>query len=813
MQRLNFEYHRRLRTTLFSPVLAMLLAISLGACSSAEPPLSTEQARVDYDLLFELPEQPLDYIAQVQPILEQRCVVCHGCYDAPCQLKLSAAEGIARGASKERVYNGSRIIAADPSRLFIDASTTEEWRSKGFYPVLNEVEGSESDPVANLENSLMYQMLRLKQRHPQPRTGMLSDHIDTGIDRSQSCPRLEEFDDYAADYPLQGMPFAMPNLAHREYSTLVHWLAQGSPVPADTVPSEQVSPQITRWERFLNGAGKKQQLVSRYLFEHLFHAHLHFKGSNAREFYRLVRSSTGPGRPADIVHTRRVYGDPDGPVYYRLLRLQGSIVAKDHIIYEFSDQRLQRYRELFIEQEYEVASLPGYEPELASNPIKTFAALPVDSRYRFLLDDARFFIEGFIKGPVCRGQIALNVIQDQFWVFFFNPDAPLATRNPEFLKAMADYLATPAELEDNFKLIRGRSHYLKLHQKYITARDQHSLDIPMLALGDAMAYLWDGDGSNPSAALTVFRHYDSASVSYGLVGDYPETAWVIDYPMLERIHYLLVAGFDVYGNLGHQLNTRLYMDFLRMEGEDYFLSFLPAADRAAIRESWYSGIRAGMDEEDTTFSHWMNQEYVFGYQTGNPQLELYQTIEKHLGAMSGGGDFINRCDDDACPLPEGSEEILQVDRVMRRAARLEGRMVQFLPNVAMLRVRMGGEPEDDLAYTLISNKAYKSVSSMFETEEMGNSRDYRHDTQTVVRWVEGSYPQFFYNVDLDDIEAFVERYRTMDSRVDYEKFMARYGRRRSHPRFWETSDWLNDHYLREKPVASGILDLNRYQNR
>ena len=31
---------------------------------------------------------------EVQPILEQRCVVCHSCYDAPCQLNLTSYEGI-----------------------------------------------------------------------------------------------------------------------------------------------------------------------------------------------------------------------------------------------------------------------------------------------------------------------------------------------------------------------------------------------------------------------------------------------------------------------------------------------------------------------------------------------------------------------------------------------------------------------------------------------------------------------------------------------------------------------------------------------
>ncbi len=59
--------------------------------------------------------------------------------------------------------------------------------------------------------------------------------------------------------------------------------------------------------------------------------------------------------------------------------------------------------------------------------------------------------------------------------------------------------------------------------------------------------VWDGDGYNQNAALTVFRHFDSASVVKGLVGPEPQTAWLIDYPILERIHYLLVAGFDVFG--------------------------------------------------------------------------------------------------------------------------------------------------------------------------------------------------------------------------------------------------------------------------
>lgn len=126
---------------------------------------------------------------------------------------------------------------------------------------------------------------------------------------------------------------------------------------------------------------------------------------------------------------------------------------------------------------------------------------------------------------------------------------------------------------------------------------------------------------------------------------------------------------------------------------------------------------------------------------------------------------------------------------------------------------MGGKAEDDLAYSMISNKAYKSVTSMFAGEKLGDRRDYEHDTQTVVRWLEGAYPNFFYEVGLDDIENFVNEYDAINDNTDYEIFVARYGVRRTSDDFWEHADWFNEQYAREKPKLSGIYDFNRYQNR
>ena len=59
-------------------------------------------------------------------------MVCHGCYDAPCQLKLDAWKGLERGASKEKVYDGTRLLTAKLTRLFEDAHTTEAVAGKGL---------------------------------------------------------------------------------------------------------------------------------------------------------------------------------------------------------------------------------------------------------------------------------------------------------------------------------------------------------------------------------------------------------------------------------------------------------------------------------------------------------------------------------------------------------------------------------------------------------------------------------------------------------------------------------------------------------
>ncbi len=785
---------------------ALVLYRSLWLPPSGEhgaPNLGSELSSLQLD-------RPVVFDQQVRPVLERRCVVCHGCYDAPCQLKLSSGEGLRRGASEEPVYNPARLSPMQPTRLFVDAGSTAEWRARGFTPVLNE---GPQNPASNLENSVLYRLLRLKKQHPQPASDRLPEDFTLELNREQTCPKLESMHAFSRDHPLWGMPYAMPNLPEQEYRILVSWLAQGAQTPAPPGPSTALLPQIEQWEQFLNQRSRRQQLVSRYLYEHLFHAHIHFDGSPSREFYRLVRSTTPPGQAIDEIPTVRPYDDPgSAPFYYRLLRYQPSIVVKNHIVYTFSPQRLKRYHELFLEPDYTVDRLPSYQPELASNPFRTFIDLPLKSRYRFLLDDAKFFIEGFVKGPVCRDQVALSVIEDRFWVLFFDPEQRVFTNDAQFIGSMATDLQLPADRRSTLNLLSIWTDYWQRQRRYMASKQALFAKINTHDIRHAMNFIWDGDGDNPAAALTVFRHFDSGSVAYGLVGTEPETAWIIDYPLFERIHYLLVAGFNVYGNLVHQLNTRVYMDFLRMEGEDHFLVFLPADRRKAIRDAWYSGIRKDVEKFFTSPQDWLQVESVSGYRTDDPEQELFRYIAERMAAVQPRQEAMNRCGNRVCRGAPTDPRREAGSHAMEAIAQMRGAGLHALPDVALVRVRRQ-DPRRDLAYTLIRNKAYKNVTSFLADERERERADIDQDTMTVVPWIEGSYPNFFFSVPESGIEDFTRQCAAIRNHRDYERFIDRYGTRRTDPAFWEMADWFQEEYARNQPVYSGLLDLNRYQNR
>ncbi|HEX4869196.1 MAG TPA: fatty acid cis/trans isomerase, partial [Moraxellaceae bacterium] len=460
------------------------------------------------------PAAPVSYRDAVQPLLERRCVACHACYDAPCQLNLGSGEGVLRGASKRKVYDSKRTRPQAPTRLFHDAASAAEWRALGFSPVLDG--GATDSPLGR--------MLELGRQQRYAPNSRLPDDVPIGINASHECPATaSEFRDFARKAPHRGMPLGVTGLATADYATLRTWLAQGAPVestPVTATPAE--ARERDAWEALLNAPDLRGQLVARWLYEHLFLAHLYFPDAEGGHFFELVRSRTPPGQPIALIATPQPNSPPPGPgaIYYRLRPLQGAIVHKTHITLALDAGKRERVRRDFLGGDWTVERLPDYDEAARANPFATFAAIPAQARYRFMLENAEYFVRTFIRGPVCRGSIATDVINDQFWVFFQAPESDLFVSNGGYRARATPLLALPGQDGRMGALLTQWTRSTRLNNRYQALRAAEYARLE--PQGPSLADIWDGDGHRRDALLTVVRHHDSASVTRGLWGDVPQ---------------------------------------------------------------------------------------------------------------------------------------------------------------------------------------------------------------------------------------------------------------------------------------------------
>ena len=135
--------------------------------------------------------------------------------------------------------------------------------------------------------------------------------------------------------------------------------------------------------------------------------------------------------------------------------------------------------------------------------------------------------------------------------------------------------------------------------------------------------------------------------------------------------------------------------------------------------------------------------------------------------------------------------------------------VATLPELSLLRVRGGGEGLRDALYALVRNAAHTNVASLFREDAR---REPGKDTLTVVRGPLGSYPNFSFEVEVSDIDAFVRALLAVQGTVQFEALASRWGVRRTSPRFWSTFDWIHDYARRRNPTEAGLFDLGRYTN-
>lgn len=753
--------------------------------------------------------EPSYFVTQVQPILEKRCVACHGCYGAPCQLKMESPEGLARGAFKTDVNITRMFMSGETTRLGIDAHSTREWRNKGFFDVVS--------------NGLMAGYLEMKAVNP--------DVFNTV--RPDLAPRFcasdaNEFNYFRATHPEAGMPYGLVPIPQGELAILKRWMAMGAPLRDTDMRLAAAKPltssekeQLKSWDDFFNAQGDlrdaKQSLVSRYIYEHLFLATIYF-GDSPDHFFRLVRSRTPCEAGINEIPTRRPNDDPGvRRPYYCLKLIDYALVEKNNTPYQLSPKKMERFRQLFFGSQWTVRTTPSYRVEHAANPFLVFQDIPAEARYRFLLDDARYHVSTFIKGPVCYGTAAVNSIDEQFYVFFLNPDAdPFISRShgaspDEFARQAIPELSMPGEYGVDIEPASIPFSWVGLMNKRNTYRDlRFAYGARLRPRGYTLKDVWDGEGSNPNAVLTVLRHDDSAYVLHGARGDLSRTVAMVDYGIFERLCYNLVVNWDSYSNTGYQLMTRIYMGMLRMDWEELFLQFLPSSERSRIRSEWYQGPLTTL--KIATFYPQVGLDHQTGVSFRAPAQAKAELVGKILFERLGDkvrGE-VDRLNWRRTGAEQARSRVLQPEEKVLRS--LSGTRVKealypsFFPDFSLLLVTdEKGEPAR--LYSIVHNKEMASLAWIFLDSAR---RNYKEDSLMVFEGVAGSYPNSMFRVKQSQLASFAAAIREMRDNSDWTNLLIRYGVLRSEPKFWKIYDDIQSLMPRYLGPESGILDLTRF---
>ncbi len=146
---------------------------------------------------------------------------------------------------------------------------------------------------------------------------------------------------------------------------------------------------------------------------------------------------------------------------------------------------MERVKALFYSGDWQVSALPGYGPGRRANPFETFEAIPAQARYQFMLDNAEYFVRTFIRGPVCRGQIATDVIRDNFWALFQAPEHDLYITDPLYRGRATPLLAMPGQNDDVGSVLSLWLKYRDKRNEYEALRRYRYGELPAPELVDA----------------------------------------------------------------------------------------------------------------------------------------------------------------------------------------------------------------------------------------------------------------------------------------------------------------------------------------
>ncbi len=787
------------RSLILPALVATTLLLTLGSCSETEP--TTQPADSAAAPESPRPGTSATYASEIQPIFDNRCIACHGCLGSPCNVKLSSFEAVDRGGFGQNPYSTHLEAYA---RTGMDVvSTTEDWRKRGFYPVVSRG-GSAKE---NLSGSLLYRVIEAGRAHNQPgfsRKALMPTYKERYEHTCPSTPSALESN--LASSPAQGMPYGLPGLDASRVQTLENWIASGAPGPTADEQRDAKHVQdpraVARWEAFFNGTDPRQKLVSRYIFDHVYLATLALEESPG-DLFQLVRSKTAghspeqaaqgaAAPPVEVIDTPHPYDNPAeyagvDTFYYRLKKITSRPVQKNLFLWRLGQKDIAHLQELFLSPSW------GEDPNLdapwnIANPFLIYESIPVKSRYRFLIENSSVIVGGITQGPVCLGQAATYAVKDHFWVYFIDPDHDISVLEPRL------GLESWETLMDRSPF--GNARYEEAYAETLQRR---------FPKGYTMDAVWDGDGTNPNAWLTILRHESNTWVLTGRQGGIPRSQWLIGYSGFERIYYDTVAHFEYWGSDIGKLETLGFFNFLRQEFEDNFLLLLPEDSRKEIRQRWTRGI----GEIGLWLSDFPGRDLPSPIENNDPKhplLGIVQNLQSHLGeTISGPPDQLNPWVKPDFALDKGISTYDEWETAISTlTVTTRYKFPRFLPSMILLKLDHG---EETRLYTLVVNRVYETHYTLLFQD--GESLPDLY-TLSVYPTVVGGFPNLFMELDIADTPAFIEQLRNVQSLPDFLEFRDRYAVLRNQENLWSTYDWFNDWNFEHRKEAAGVFDLSYY---
>jgi hypothetical protein len=804
-------------------LLAAVAAIAAGSAACSSSPVEDSESKslaatappaASYSILRAGNRYAGDvgdaYVDHVQTALSRRCAVCHSCTNGPCQLNMTSFAAITRGVSSVNPYKFG-LFDTFPTRV-ADNRPLSEWRSRGFRSVLPD---AGSDP----KESVFFKALELGDKNV-PSASRDEGPLDMTTVRALAkahddgayvCPATgAEYANLVSQHPMGGMPWGLPAVDADDHATLENWVLAGAPGPSPEAQHAIASPQrtamskmdpaaiIAAWEAFFDAGDLRGQLVSRYLFEHLYSANIHFE-ENPGEFYRLVRSRTGAPDAIDAIITDEPVDDPSwsGRVHYRLQKIDRVIEGKTHVPWPVSMSDLDHLERLFYQTPWSVSSLPDYS---SRNPFENFEPIPAAARSQFMIENAKVLYAGFARGPICLIQAASYAVDEYFWIWFVKPESDPSVLQPKLgLDSYATFFSKDGNLVSGVPVLGdkyGEPTYRAAFEKTLRALKPNGIGLDDVWTG--------GPAHNPNAWLTVHRNQVSVDVNTTLerpITGMPHSVWLITYANFERMYYNAVAEYKYWGSLKHQNDSFNWQIYTRTEAEDLYTSLFPD-------QSYRDTLRSKFTSFGGMLYNKLFTDYAKGRPSASPTLHTEDDFGRALYAQMSGtlgpADRLNHWPDDSLPskvLPTIATTD-DFEAGLRTLTAREAPFAGYMPNVVHLR--LGGQ----YLYTLLAVRGYRG--DKISTAE-ASARQRQHDTMVAVAGLSAYEAHLFVDLPFEKASAFLTDLGNVGDLTAWNAFEARYGIARNSAQLWPFVDWLNHWQEQNIPVRAGLLEMRVYE--